>query len=318
MALELIRSVYGYLDRLFLLHPPSEWLWLVSYSGGKDSTTLLLVTLSYASDKGFRVGIVYNDCGGDLPKLRELVFEVLNAVKSHPKISYAVDRVFVTRPDKTFFDYLLTRYSPPRWNFRWCCKRLKERPFKKLVEGLARERKVLNLVGNRREEARWRNWVIRRVGSRVVYAAPLHSLKNEDVWHLLRTTATQLGLEWVYERLLEIYRGGAVRRSGCWFCTLTSPLSALILEPELLKIKLEILDAWCKGNRERIMELAREHPALINVTVAKEEISYGHPCGRKCSTCQVSRLRNILKKLINQTIENTYEPPQRHLPEVGC
>jgi 3'-phosphoadenosine 5'-phosphosulfate sulfotransferase (PAPS reductase)/FAD synthetase len=292
------KVVYEHLDWLFYSYPPTEWLWLVSYSGGKDSTTLLLLTLSYATDKDFKVSVVYNDCGGDPSRLRELVFEVLSTVKNHSEISRAVDRVFVTRPDKTFFDYLLTKYSPPRWNFRWCCKRLKEYPFKRLIGELAKERKVLNLVGNRREEARWRSWLVKKVSDRVVYAAPLRDLKNDEVWCLLREIAGRLGFEWIYERLLDIYRGGAVRRSGCWFCTLTSPLNMLILEPEVLKVKLEILDAWCSGNREHIIELAKKYPELVSTTVARDEINYSYPCGRKCDTCQVGKLRSLLKKIL--------------------
>jgi 3'-phosphoadenosine 5'-phosphosulfate sulfotransferase (PAPS reductase)/FAD synthetase len=306
MALELIKSVYRYLDWLFHSYPPNEWLWLVSYSGGKDSTTLLLLVLSYAADKDFKVSIVYNDCGGDLPKLRELIFKVLDAIKSHPKLLHAIDSVFVTRPDKSFFDYLLTKYSPPRWNFRWCCKRLKEYPFKKLVSKLAKERKVLNIVGNRREEARWRNWLVKKVSDRVTYVAPLRDLRNDEVWHLLKTVSSQLGFEWVYRRLLDIYRGGAIRRSGCWFCTLISPLNMLILEPKVLEIKLEILEAWCTGNRERIMELAKEYPELINITITRDKISYGYPCGKKCSICQVGKLRSLLKEFVNQIVENSY------------
>ena len=306
VTLELIKNVYKYLDWLFHSYPPSEWLWLVSYSGGKDSTTLLLLALSYAADKGFKVSIVYNDSGGDLPKLRGLVFEVLNAVKSNPKLLHAVGSVFVTRPNKTFFDYLLTKYSPPRWNFRWCCKRLKEYPFRRLVSELAKERKVLNLVGNRSEEARWRSWLVKKVSDKVVYVAPLRDLRNDDVWHLLKTVSSQLGFEWVYRTLLDIYRGGAIKRSGCWFCTLTSPLNMLILEPEVLKIKLELLDAWCNNNRERIMELAKEHPELIHITITRDKISYGYPCGKKCDTCQVGKLRSLLKKLVNQIVENSY------------
>ena len=91
----------------------------------------------------------------------------------------------------------------------------------------------------------------------------------------------------------------SVRRSGCWFCTLANPHDALILRPELLKIKLEILNAWCGGKREHILELARKHPTLIRITVKSEYISHDYPCKKRCNICQVNKLRNALKKLID-------------------
>ena len=283
--------------RLYDVYSPRDWLWLVSYSGGKDSTALLLLVLRFACEKGFRVGVVYNDCGGDLPEVRALVYRVLDALRAHSVLRNCVSEVYVTKPEKSFFDYLLTKYSPPRWSFRWCCKRLKEYPFKRLAKELSKSYRVLNLVGSRSEEARWRSWSVKVVSERLVYAAPLHKLKREDVWRLLRGLSSELGLEWVYSKLLEVYRGGAVSRSGCWFCTVAGPSSLLLLDRDLLKLKLEVLEAWCSGLRERIAELSKEYPELVKVSVST--ITHSYPCGRKCEKCQVKLVRDSIKKLLN-------------------
>jgi len=257
----------------------SDWLWLVSFSGGKDSSALLFLTLDFAKLKGFKIAVVYNDTGGDPPALRNYVYDVLNEVR---KTGHAV---YVTRPEKTFFDYLLTEYSPPRWNFRWCCKRLKELPFKSLAERLAEKTPVLNLVGTRREEARWRNWYIKKVSERIVYVAPLYDLSSDEVWNLLY----ELNPE-AYIRLKQIY--GEARRMGCWFC----PLIKDVTEPQLMKLKLEIYNAWCSGRRERILELAEQYPDLIQVTT-DNSIRRDYPCGRMCHICQINKMKKEFVKI---------------------
>jgi 3'-phosphoadenosine 5'-phosphosulfate sulfotransferase (PAPS reductase)/FAD synthetase/bacterioferritin-associated ferredoxin len=294
-----IESVYSKLLELYEAFNPCEWLWLVSYSGGKDSTTLLLLTLKLARERAFKVSVVYNDCGGDLPAIRALVFDVLNFIKQHSDLKGVVEEVFITRPERSFFDYLLTRYSPPRWNFRWCCKRLKEYPFRRLINELAEKRKVLNLVGNRREEARWRNWFMKRVSDRVVYAAPLRDLKNDEVWCLLREIAGQLGFEWVYQKLWKIYKEGTIRRSGCWFCTVVGLDGLLLSHPDLMLLKYEILESWCNGRRENILELSKKHPELVKVSVSVKEVSRRYPCGKKCKNCQVRLVREAIRALLS-------------------
>lgn len=268
---------------------PNDWFWLVSYSGGKDSTLLLFSVSELTKRLGFAFGVVYNDSGGDLPELRALVYEVLDYVKS------LGHEVYVTRPEMTFFDYLLTKYSPPRWNFRWCCKRLKELPFKKLAVELSKSRRILNLVGIRKEEARWRSWRVKRISDNLVYAAPLLDLSAEDVWSALAELASRNRFHaYVVEKLRSVY--GNAERSGCWFCPLIAWDKLLQTRPDLLKLKYEILTAWCSGRREKIIELSEQHPELVKVTINKTTIDY--PCGRRCQTCQVRIATDCLKALL--------------------
>jgi 3'-phosphoadenosine 5'-phosphosulfate sulfotransferase (PAPS reductase)/FAD synthetase len=279
---------------LHKLYPPDEWLWLISYSGGKDSTTLLLLTLKLAYEKNFRVGVVYNNSGGDIPEIVNLVHKILTYIK---KLGH---ETYITRPEKSFFDYLLTKYSPPRWNFRWCCKRLKEIPFKRFIKELSESRKVLNLVGNRSEEARWRRWFIKKLNENLIYSAPLYDLRNEDVWKLLDNVSMELNMRWIYQELRYIYREGLIRRTGCWFCPLITFDRMIITRPLLIKLKLEILESWCNGVRERILELSKKYPELINVSVNR--ISKKYPCGRRCNICQVKLIRSTLKDIINNCV----------------
>jgi len=281
------------LTKLYDEFNPKEWLWLISYSGGKDSTLLLITTLEFAESKGFNVHVVYNDCGGDLPELRELAYKVLEYVKLRGHV------VHITKPHMTFFDYLLTKYSPPRWNFRWCCKRVKEYPFKELVRKLSSETPILNLLGLRREEARWRNWFLKRISDRLVYASPLNNLKTREIWELLKKLCERNNF-WssVYVKLRIVY--GTAHRSGCWFCPLIIHDRLLSSKPELLQLKLEILDSWCNGNRKKIIDLARQYPHLIKVTIDSKNIRRGYPCGRKCSKCQVFITRHILRELVKR------------------
>ena len=281
------------IERLLNLYrefKPKDWIWLVSYSGGKDSTALLLHVLSFAEDKNFKIHVVYNDSGGDLPELRDLAYTVINLVKEKGHI------VYITKPERTFFDYLLTKYSPPRWNFRWCCKRLKEVPFRKLVRKLSSSFKVLNFVGTRSEEARWRNWYIKKISEKVVYVAPLYDFTLAEVWEALKIIASG-EFAFIYERIREIYNGA--NRSGCWFCPLIVNDKFLKNRPQILRLKLEVLNAWCSGRRERILELSKLYPELIKVTIQPSDISLEYPCKRKCVTCQVNTVRQILRKTLS-------------------
>jgi len=258
---------------------PKTWMWLVSYSGGKDSTLILLSTLKLAEKYGFQFAVVYNDCGGDLPELRSLVLKVLELIKD------LGHKIYITKPEKTFFDYLLTKYSPPRWNFRWCCKRLKERPFKKLVYELSCSHKVLNILGLRREEARWRNWKIRLVNENLVYAAPLVDFTSDMVWRHLEEICKLLDLTWIYQSLKKIY--GGAERTGCWFCPLILHDEMLKSRKQLLELKIKVFTAWCSGRREEILKLSREYPDLIKITIKEEEIKDLYPCKKRCSQCRI-------------------------------
>lgn len=281
-------NIWSDFRRLVEEYDPHNWLWLVSYSGGKDSTLLLFIALELSTKFGFKIGVVYNDSGGDVPELRQLAREVLR------KVSELGHEVYVTKPEMTFFDYLLTKYSPPRWNFRWCCKRLKEIPFRELALKLSKQHKVLNLIGNRREEARWRNWKVKAVSERLVYVAPLLRLSAKDVWRALFELASwSTFYAVVVAKLMYIYSGA--ERSGCWFCPLVTKDKLLSSRPELLKLKYQILRAWCSGNRNKIVELSRMYPDLVQVTVAVDETPAKYPCGRKCAKCQVSRTITYLE-----------------------
>jgi len=288
-------ALWKTLQELYEMFNPRDWIWLISYSGGKDSSLLLLLTLGFAEAKGFTVSVVYNDSGGDLPELRNLVFRVLDIVSKRGH------QVYITRPEMTFFDYLLTRYSPPRWNFRWCCKRLKEIPFRRLAEQLLREKPVLNLLGLRREEARWRNWKLRVVNERLVYVAPLNHLNNNEVWELLEETCRRYeSLGFVYEELKRIYNGS--ERSGCWYCPLVIDDTLLRSRPLLLRLKLEILEAWCT-ERRRIIELSKRYPDLVKITIPinNETIQPTYPCGRKCNSCAISHIRVLLREVLRSS-----------------
>jgi len=47
-----LHYVEGRFNRLYHEFPPTEWKWVVCYSGGKDSTALLLSLMELAEGKG--------------------------------------------------------------------------------------------------------------------------------------------------------------------------------------------------------------------------------------------------------------------------
>jgi len=209
--------------------------WIVMFSGGKDSTTLLVNVLEYYKENRNRIceiHVIYSDTRVEIPTLCNYASSFINYVKSEfPEIG-----VHVLEPseDDDFWVNIIGKgYPPPHQRFRWCTDRMKIRPAKKLIKKIAGDRDTAVFTGVRFRESDTRDrqlllsctrggecgqgiWVKEAKNLGVTYYAPIISWRECLVWDFLNYYAPSLN--YPTEKLECIYNGRETR-FGCWTCT---------------------------------------------------------------------------------------------------
>lgn len=231
--------------------------WIIGYSGGKDSTTLLqlvwYVLRELPQDKlTKKIHIICNDTLVENPKVVEWVDNSLEQMKRQAVIDNLPIVTQKTMPalDDSFWVNLIGRgYPSPNNSFRWCTDRLKIKPtsayIKKQVE---KNGEVIILLGTREDESTNRKKSLQKhsVGnsrlsrhsdlqSAYTYK-PIRYITTDDIWvYLLEIPSPWAGSN---AELVAFYRkasGGdcpvmiddsnpscGKSRFGCWVCTVVS------------------------------------------------------------------------------------------------
>ncbi|MBT9259473.1 MAG: phosphoadenosine phosphosulfate reductase family protein [Clostridiales bacterium] len=206
--------------------------WVLTYSGGKDSTATTVLTLEWLKRKGYPVKahVIYADTGLEIPTLHAQAQEFLHALQElHPEVS-----VHTAKPEaeESFWVNLIGKgYPPPHNRFRWCTRRLKVAPMDALVRTL--DGKALIITGVRFGESDARDARMHLSCSRggecgqgvwyeeshrlgAGYLAPIAFWRECFVWDYVSLVAPSLG--YPTKAIEEIY-GGRDTRFGCWICT---------------------------------------------------------------------------------------------------
>lgn len=145
-------------------HAETYPAWMVSFSGGKDSSATLAFVL-WAIQTGQvkapeRLIVLYADTGMELPPLYLTAMNVLKDVRA---MGYEAQHVLPPL-DRRFFVYMLGRgVPPPTRNRRWCTERLKAEPIGAAQKAIYKQYggRVLNLTGVRLGESAIRDGRIR-------------------------------------------------------------------------------------------------------------------------------------------------------------
>lgn len=213
--------------------------WAIMYSGGKDSTALVILALEAVRRELVSprtVDIVYSDTGVEIPPMLDVAQRFLRHVEDLAKRENLPVSIHRIHPDAdhSYWVYLLGRgYPPPHQRFRWCTARLKVRPSKKLLERLGPAKPSVVITGVRFGESKTRDASLRaqcerggECGQGVwfqeapqggrSFVAPLVNWATCEVWDFLNFAAPSLG--WDTSALREIY-GEDETRFGCWTCT---------------------------------------------------------------------------------------------------
>lgn len=247
--------------------------WQISFSGGKDSTTLVTLILDLL-DQGRipqpkSLTVMYADTRLELPPLQASAMQILKEVDRRGWTS----QVTMAELDKRFMVYLLGRGVPPPNNntLRWCTQQIKLSPMKSAMQELysQHQEKILSLNGVRVGESAQRDariavscgkngaecgqgWFQRELPKAICdKLSPILHWRVCHVWDWLMLDAPALGFD--TELLAEAYGGDEAQeinaRTGCIGCPLASRDMALEHLVKLPKWKhlfplLEIRDLW--------------------------------------------------------------------------
>jgi len=234
--------------------------WVVGYSGGKDSTTILqLIWNAIAAlpleKRTKSIYVITTDTLVENPIVSAWVGNSLEQMKVAAKEQQMPVEPHLLYPavKDTFWACLIGKgYPAPRNRFRWCTERLKISPADSFIRGMIRASgEVIIVLGTRKAEstkramtmAKHREWRVRdhlnlnphRPNS-LIYL-PIEDWRTDEVWIYLN----QWQNPWGYSNkdLFTMYRGATAdnecplvidtttpscgdSRFGCWVCTMVN------------------------------------------------------------------------------------------------
>jgi DNA sulfur modification protein DndC len=242
--------------------------WLLAFSGGKDSTSVLVLAVEFLRRRrpaGVSLEVLYADTLLEIPQMARHAERMLAHVEALAGAEGLPLRVQRLRPppDQTFWVLVLGKgYPVPSFRFRWCTDRLKVRPMRRAAE--RGDPNAVMLVGVREGESAVRDGRLRQacgrgecgpaaVGKAGPFPAvsPIREWRSCDVWDFLVFRAPQWG--WPTAGLWRLYGEDEAVRYGCWLCPLVREDRAL---PAAMK-------AAEDGEREALAALAAFRERLL-------------------------------------------------------
>ncbi len=279
--------------------------WLLAFSGGKDSTTVLILATEFLRrerPQNVSLEVLYADTRLEIPPMARHAEKMLlhvEALAQAEELPLKVHRV--TSPiEQSFWALVIGRgYPMPSFRFRWCTDRLKVRPMRQAA--LKGGKEGIMLIGVREEESTVRAGRIRQACGRgecgpaaVGRAGPFKSFspirdwRACEVWKFLLTQARDWG--WPTEGLWALYGGDEAVRYGCWVCPLVRKDKAMqmaITAADGERPALEALAAF----REKLLMISREtknrlprpdgHPGRLRREIRENLLSYLRELERK-------------------------------------
>jgi DNA sulfur modification protein DndC len=208
--------------------------WYVMYSGGKDSTAALVLTLEALKDTDAFIEVLYCDTQLEIPTLHQFAQEFLRFLAGRG----IKTTVLTPAPEESFWVQVIGKgYPMPHNGFRWCTARLKVRPVERYMKTLARQESQglvvtgvrfgesdardlrLNLSCSRGGECGQGVWFEESERLGLGYFSPILIWRECDVWDFLSFVAP----DWGYPTagLNTVYQGRETR-FGCWTCSVVS------------------------------------------------------------------------------------------------
>ena len=198
-----IKDVYQEIQDLYL---QQKRPWVISYSGGKDSSTALQLVWKAIEtlpedERRYPVYVIASDTKVETPIIVNYIDTTLKRINETAKASnmpFQAEKVMPTLND-TFWVNLIGRgYPAPTTQFRWCTDRMKINPANRFIERKVSEHgEVIMVLGVRKAESSTREQlmntyqvkghVLRRHTSlrgAFVYA-PIADFTADDVWTYL-------------------------------------------------------------------------------------------------------------------------------------
>ena len=192
---------------------------IVSFSGGKDSTAMLIILLE--NQISFDI-VVFCDTGAEFPE----IYDHIDVVEK--KLGVEIIRILPEKPSS----YWLAKYGWPRSYKRWCLRLLKLKPLKNYLsqEGISEASFYLGIASDEKHRMSKRNYS----GNRY----PLIDYKITEKEAL--KICYRYGFYWdgLYEKM---------NRTGCFWCPFqpfTELYKVFLYYPHLWR-QIEELDRMC-------------------------------------------------------------------------
>jgi DNA sulfur modification protein DndC len=216
-----IEKIIGEIIDQYTYADTSERPWIIGFSGGKDSTAMLMLVWialqrirnEFPQPYQLRrpVHVVCNDTMVENPIISTYVEDVLAKIEISAREQGLPIFVKKTTPklEETFWFNLIGKgYPVPNNTFRWCTDRLKIRPTSSFLHDQIDEKgEAIVLLGTRYDESKTRERSIRKhetEGSRInkhptslntyVYA-PIKEMVVEEVWYVINAISSPWGFD---------------------------------------------------------------------------------------------------------------------------
>lgn len=182
--------------------PPEQWV--ISFSGGKDSTVTADVVVKALSDPS--IVHIFGNTTLEFPTTIEYAERFR---KNHPHAIFEIAKNY----EQVFMD-VCEDIGPPARMMRWCCSMFKTGPITRVLNNLYRNEQVLTFYGIRKAESLSRSKYDRVSNSENVkiqkqtVAAPIFFWKDIDIWLYIFSEKIDFN---------DAYRFG-YERVGCWLC----------------------------------------------------------------------------------------------------
>ena len=212
--------------------------WIIGFSGGKDSTTVLTLVwralLLVREERGQQalsrqVFVVNNDTLVENPIITDYIVEVLDCIKKGASEQNLPIRVEITLPkleDSFWINFLGKGYPVPNNQFRWCTERLKIKPTSQFIlDKVDVMGEAIVLIGTRLSESATRAKSIRKheikghrltkhpLNPNTFTYAPIKELYLEEVWYVLSKEPSPWGYD--NDKLFQIYADASADDYEC-------------------------------------------------------------------------------------------------------
>ena len=212
--------------------------WIIGFSGGKDSTTVLTLVwralISAREQYGPKalsrpVFVVNNDTLVENPIITDYLLEVLDYIKKGALEQELPIKVQITLPkleDSFWISFLGKGYPVPNNQFRWCTERLKIKPTSQFIlDKVDAMGEAIVLIGTRLSESATRAKSIRKheikghrltkhpLNPNTYTYAPIKELYLEEVWYVLSKEPSPWGYD--NDKLFQIYADASADDYEC-------------------------------------------------------------------------------------------------------